>query len=144
MKVAEGLTEASSTPNENGRMGVGATQRCCHGEKVQILKFLDWRPFDYYTQAMRSERRALFPPHFVATFEFAPRDGGGTRLTGRFRLAERGALGRFVLWLLAPLVRWFMRRTHRRLARLLAEEGDNFRRDEVEAAPEPSQAAAPR
>jgi uncharacterized protein YndB with AHSA1/START domain len=59
----------------DGRPGVGTTNHCVHGKDAVLEEVLDWRPFDTCTVRTTTPMGPL-----MTTFEFVPKDGGGTHL----------------------------------------------------------------
>ena len=47
--ILTGATSTSVKDRTNGRIGIGATYQCAHGENVSLQTILDWQPFDQYT-----------------------------------------------------------------------------------------------
>ena len=44
------LLEMENEPNPDGRMGIGTNAHCAHGTYSASHKYVDWRPFHYYTE----------------------------------------------------------------------------------------------
>ena len=111
-------------PNERGRFGVGATSHCAHGGFDLVRRYVDWRPFRYYTcKAERVKASLSAPPPWTETQEFVPLEGGGTAVHIRIRFHNRGRLS--LLWtrlVMAPLIRRLFRRFQANLQRLGEEE----------------------
>ncbi len=87
-------TAIENQPNQQGRLGAGASSHCAHGLGGDALReYLDWRPYSYFTNRFTPLGRG---PHFfpgIETFEFIPTDTG-TRVDYRFRLEDCGPLTR--------------------------------------------------
>ncbi len=62
--------------NPSGKIGVGTTNHCKHGRGEIKEEILDWKPYRYYTL------RIALPMigEWTMTYEFHPRDDGGTHL----------------------------------------------------------------
>ncbi|MCH6555811.1 MAG: hypothetical protein IH797_04255 [Chloroflexi bacterium] len=113
-----------NTPNSRGRLGVGAIAHCEHGASDMLHRYVDWRPFKYFTRELAPVKRSFFRPPITETTEFLPREGGGTVLHHRIRFQNRGRLFQLLVRLMAALS---SRRTTRlmeaNLTRLLEEDG---------------------
>lgn len=124
-------TAIDDRANSDGRLGVGATSHCAHGGDYDLLRrYIDWRPFSYFTCQVEPTKRSLQNPRsflYVAsteTTEFLPREDGGTVVQYRMRYRNRGRLFRLMR---RPLVTFSGPRTAAalgaNLTRLLAEDG---------------------
>ena len=107
-------------------MGTGSGAHCAHGTYMLLHKYLDWRPFHYFTERLDQTTEPpspLGPPTSFQTWEFAPVGVDHTFLTLRFRVEDRESPA---LADPAPL-REFIQGHHltmmQRLERLLAEDG---------------------
>ncbi|MBI3701145.1 MAG: DUF2652 domain-containing protein [Afipia sp.] len=82
----QGLDGMTMTKLARGRVANGSVQHCAHGKGSTIHDIVDWRPFDYITYHI------LTPLGTVVrqTAEFTPLEGGGTHLSLRCALPERG------------------------------------------------------
>lgn len=85
-------TDVTVQYNEKGRLGVGASSHCVHGTGVAdgLREYLDWRPFDYFTDHYSSfpnGTEALVPA--VETMEFRETEAGSTTVTLRIRIDDR-------------------------------------------------------
>jgi uncharacterized protein YndB with AHSA1/START domain len=72
----EGLTDRVDETSDGGRRGVGTTNHCVHGRGAIVQRFLDWRPFRYFT--IESDVPVL--GSWVFTFEFEEVDDESTRV----------------------------------------------------------------
>lgn len=85
-------TEVSVQYNEQGRLGVGASSHCVHGAGVAdgLREYLDWRPFDYFTNHYSSfpNGSEALPPA-TETVQFRATEDGGTAVTWRIRIDDR-------------------------------------------------------
>jgi len=115
-----GLAGVESTPNEQNRLGVGALSHCDHGSWRAEQRYVDWRPFSYYTLVSRPTKMstmALRPSD--VTVELRPLDGR-TEMAHRIRLHDRSWPSRMGLRVFAPLVRRAFRQDVERLRAALA------------------------
>jgi uncharacterized protein YndB with AHSA1/START domain len=119
-QVVAGKVTASDL--QNGRIGVGATYHCAHGDGTAIEEMvLDWKPFEYFTveQAPDPKKGVLMTAHFEPRAE-----GQATRLTLTLALHMNGSTNGLVQRLLCKWM--FGERGHgkdfARLARLVAED----------------------
>jgi hypothetical protein len=62
------------------RRGVGTTNHCVHGNQKVTKKVVDWKPFDYVTEANVSG-----PVEFLGTFQLTALEGERTRLDFRIK-----------------------------------------------------------
>jgi hypothetical protein len=109
---------------EGGRTRAGTRFHCAHGAGLSVSHYLDWRPFDYVTCERVPIRTSMnTPPHIIDTTEFRGTRDGGTAMTWRLRLLDRGPRARLKLALMRPLLRRGMAGDRRRLLAILAEEG---------------------
>lgn len=121
-------TALETTPNSRGRLGVGAISHCAHGGGYDLIRhYVDWRPFRYFTWRTEpisgSDRlRSFFLRPMTETWEFVPREDGGTVVHYRFRLQNRGRLFRLLIRLVAPRLRRELRSIEPNLRRLGEEE----------------------
>ena len=115
-------TAIKNQPNEQGRMGSGASSHCAHGVGGDALReYLDWRPYSYFTARFTPLGRG---PHFVPvieTFEFIPTDTG-TRIEYRTRLEDCGPLTRLRALIFRPGGRRMLTRSGRTLGKILDED----------------------
>jgi carbon monoxide dehydrogenase subunit G len=109
--------------NERGRLGLGAVSHCDHGSWSSAQRFVDWRPFAYYTVDLQPVRKSLTGAvPMTITIELVPLEGGRTRVAYRFRLHDRGLLSRLMLRVLAPSLRRTMARQARQLNAVVRED----------------------
>jgi hypothetical protein len=109
-------------PNEQGRLGVGAASHCDHGSGVAFHRYVDWRPFSYFTTELTfSKSSFLFRPCLEMT-EFVPEANGWTTTHYRLRLVDRGWLSRLKLRLFAPFFRRLFAQAMERLRTLLENQ----------------------
>lgn len=115
-------TAIENHPNEQGRLGVGASSHCAHGFGGDALReYLDWRPHSYFSNRFTPLARG---PLFVAgieTFEFVPTDTG-TRVDYRFRLDDCGPLTRLRSNIVRPAARRMLSRSGNTLRKILDED----------------------
>ncbi len=123
-----GQTAIENTPNEDGRLGAGASSHCAHGIMGDILReYIDWRPFRYFTNRMtpigkQLAGRIMLQP-WVETTEFIPLDDGVTAIRFRIRIQSRGWLARVRFWLSSRFMRAGQSRMREAFRRALAEDG---------------------
>ena len=87
-------TAIKNQPNQQGRLGPGASSHCAHGVGGDVLReYLDWRPYSYFTNRLTPLGRGPFFFPCIETFEFTPTDAG-TMVHYRFRLEDCGPLTR--------------------------------------------------
>ena len=115
-------TAIENQPNEQGRLGAGASSHCAHGVGGDALReYLDWRPYSYFTNRFTPLGRG---PHFfpgIETFEFIPTDTG-TRVDYRFRLEDCGPLTSLRFRVFRPGGRRVLSRSQTALRRALDED----------------------
>lgn len=108
--------------NADGRQGVESVMHCAHGSYNTLSRYLDWRPFSYYTAERLPSRRAFSaPPPLDETVEFRSRQDGGTDAIYRMRMHGRGRRERLKMRLFRPLARREFAGYERALKTLLAE-----------------------
>jgi uncharacterized protein YndB with AHSA1/START domain len=112
--------------NQSGRRGVEGLLHCSHGSYETRARYLDWQPFSYYTAERLPSRRVFTaPPRMVETVEFSRREDGGTDVTYRFRMKDRGFGSRLKMRLLGPMARRMFSKDAGRLRTLIARrDGD--------------------
>lgn len=92
-------TAVSYAPNEQGRIGVGASSHCAHGiGSDAVREYLDWRPFEYFTCRFTPlPGGPEVAPDAIETYEFTPDGEGGVSIRWRVRVQDRtgDALERF-------------------------------------------------
>jgi uncharacterized protein YndB with AHSA1/START domain len=131
-------TAVENHPNHQGRFGAGATSHCAHGLQGDALReYLDWRPYDYFTNRFTPLGRGPFFFRAMETFEFTPTETG-TRVTYRYRLEDRRPLARLRFLLVRPGARRMLVRSGSALRRALDE--DEARRHDPR--PEPDTGAS--
>ncbi len=83
-------------PNGHGRTGMGATSHCSHALGAAMREYVDWRPYSYFTNRTTSRFCGAFitAGRITETIEFAPTDDGGTVVTMRIRLTDRGGFSK--------------------------------------------------
>lgn len=115
-------TAITNEPNEQGRLGPGASSHCAHGIQGDALReFLDWRPYHYFTNRFTPLGRGPFFFLSTETFEFTPTEAG-TVVTYRFRLEHRGRLTRLRFRVLRFGARRMLTRSGSTLRRILDED----------------------
>lgn len=84
-------TDVENQPNEGGRMGVGASSHCAHGQAADALReYIDWRPFRYFTNRFTPLGNGPpMMPRSIETIEFAPGADGRTTIHWRIKLEDR-------------------------------------------------------
>jgi uncharacterized protein YndB with AHSA1/START domain len=89
----------TDVPNEQGRLGAGASSHCNHGPAVASREYVDWHPYDYFTcrTTVTGRLRMLSPRPGIETMEFIAVEGGGTRVEHRLRVEKRGGIS-FLLY----------------------------------------------
>jgi uncharacterized protein YndB with AHSA1/START domain len=108
--------------NQTGRHGTESVMHCAHGSYDTVARYLDWRPFFYYTAERLPSRRTFFaPPPLVETLELRPREDGGTDTTYRMRMHDRSRRERLRMRLVRPLARREFAGYERALIKLLAD-----------------------
>ena len=114
----------SNDPNEQGRVGVGAGSHCDHGGSGAALhRYVDWRPFSYFTTELTPTKGSFLGPWAVETSEVVPEANGWTTTHYRLRLIDRGWFSRLKFRLLvAPSFRRGMTRSVERLKTLLEDQ----------------------
>jgi hypothetical protein len=117
-----GLKSIAFERNRAGALGVDALAHCDHGSWSSDMRYLDWRPFSYYTLERTITRGSLMAaPAAVETMELVPNHDGSTEL--HYRLRARTAGGRLKLRLFAPVIRREFRAGFRKLEAALREDG---------------------
>ncbi|MGH2993845.1 MAG: SRPBCC family protein [Solirubrobacterales bacterium] len=115
-------TAVKNQPNQQGRLGPGASCHCAHGAGGDVLReYLDWRPYSYFTNRLTPLRRGpLFFP-CIETIEFTTTDAG-TMVHYRFRLKDCGPLTRLRFLIIRPGGRRVLSRSGKTLRRILDED----------------------
>ncbi|MDQ3646647.1 MAG: DUF2652 domain-containing protein, partial [Actinomycetota bacterium] len=117
-------TAIKNQPNNEGRLGRGASSHCAHGVQGDALReYLDWRPYSYFTNRFTPLGRGPFFFHCIETFEFTPTDAG-TTVSYRYRLKECGPLTRLRFLILRSGGRRMLTRSGRALRRILDEDAE--------------------
>ena len=115
-------TAIKNQPNEQGRVGAGASSHCAHGASGDALReYLDWRPYSYFTNRFTPLGRGLLFFPCIETFEFTPTDAG-TRVDYRLRLEDCGPLTRLRYRILRRGAGRMLTRSGRTLRRILDED----------------------
>ena len=128
MRWQNGQTAIDNTPNENGRLGAGATSHCAHGNIGDVLReYLDWRPFSYYTNRMTPIGSGfigwLFLQPCMETTEFIPLENGGTLIQFRMRIQNRSLLARLRFWFASRLILATRNKSREALQQIMVEDG---------------------
>ncbi len=115
-------TAIENQPNQQGRLGTGASSHCAHGVGGDALReYLDWRPYSYFTNRLTPLGRGpLFFP-CIETFEFIPTETG-TRVDYRVRLEDCGPWTRLRFRISRPAGRRVLSRSQKTLRRILDED----------------------
>lgn len=122
-RLWQNVRTSTDVPNDRGRLGAGATSHCDHGSWSSEHRYVDWRPFDYFTIDLLPTRRSLSAaPPMAMTTEFLP-DKDETMVVYRFCLHDRSWWMRTQMRLFAPLVRHDLERQARKLEAILAPDG---------------------
>ena len=87
--------------NAVGRFEVGAEAHCAHGNYFRVSRFVDYRPFHYYTMHCVHRPFWACPPLHVQ-FEMTPIDAEHTRLSFRIRTTRRDPITVWLTRKLAP------------------------------------------
>ena len=115
-------TAVENRPNQQGRLGTGASSHCAHGVGGDALReYLDWRPYSYFTNRFTPLGRGPLFFRCIETFEFTPTDTG-TIVHYRFRLEDRGPLTRLRFRIVTPGGRRMLSRDGKTLMRILDED----------------------
>ncbi len=79
------------TPNEEGRLGPGASSHCAHGDFGDAMReYLDWRPFEYFTSRFSPVGPSpLFKVQWMETFAFEELGDGRTAQILTVRCVDR-------------------------------------------------------
>ena len=112
--------------NEWGRLGVGAASHCDHGSVAALHRYVDWRPFSYFTTELTPTKGSFLELPYLEMTEFVPEANGWTTTHYRLRLVDRGWLSRLKFrLLLAPLLRRMLAQSVERLRSLLENENSD-------------------
>ena len=119
-----GFAIGISAANGKGRTGLGSSYHCAHGRGVSLSRYVDWRPFEYFSTEKSMERFSLTtPPEMVDTCEFSFLSPQETEVTYRFRLKNRSVVARSKLKLMAPILRRMFAKDRDRLIAVVMEDG---------------------
>jgi hypothetical protein len=79
------------TPNEQGRLGPGASSHCAHGDVGDALReYLDWRPYEYFTCRFTPVGpNPLFKVSWMETHAFEDLGDGRTEQISTVRCIDR-------------------------------------------------------
>ena len=98
----QGIDGITMTGLSSGRVALGATQHCAHGNGSTVHDIVDWRPFDYVTYHIHTP----FGTMVRETAEFTPLDNGGTHLSIRCARPEsKNPLAQAMARMTMPLVK---------------------------------------
>jgi hypothetical protein len=115
-KWSSGSKDQYDVPNEEGRVGIDSERHCDHGNWASRSRVLDWKPPHYYTlHRVTTKTSWNSPPPSRETLLVEPRQGGGSRVTFRIRLDDRGIVNRLKMKTVWPLVRRSMLKDTERL-----------------------------
>jgi hypothetical protein len=107
--------------NTQGRMADGAIGHCDHGGWASDIRFVDWRPFSYFTIARTIPRSSFMAaPPATETLELVPLEDGATELHYRIRASR--TTGRLKLRLVGSMVQRRFRQQVNRLEQALRED----------------------
>jgi hypothetical protein len=113
----------------NGRMQTGAAIHCAHGKLALLHEFVDWRPFQYFTEQGRKDSPGFAPQSYSpwqATVELLPEGATQTRLRFRGRWVERGGWRTLLRSVMSAGASKEIQTMYARLAQLLAAEAAQF------------------
>jgi len=118
------IKSLDSTPNDEGRIGVGAEFHCAHGALggASLARYVDWQPYRSFTTTRTPTKRGpLAPPAMTETAEFADDGNGGTVVQVLLRCDDRrpGTIRR--LHLTRPIINLMFERFDRTLMGLLQQ-----------------------
>ena len=84
-------TSVTFRPNEQGRLGAGASSHCAHAVGGDAFReYLDWRPYEYFTSRLTPLPPFLFPNiPFIETFRFHDLHDGRTEFHWTLRCIDR-------------------------------------------------------
>ena len=131
----------TNEPNEQGRLGVGAASHCDHGSGAALHRYVDWRPFSYFTTELMPTKGSFLASLLglsenevtgLEMSEFVPGADGWTTTNYRLRLMDHGWLARLRLRLYAPFLRRLLARNVERLTTLLEDQYPDARPAESE------------
>ncbi len=108
-------------PNSRGRLGPGAYTHC--SREGCEHRYIDWRPFNYFTEEVTPARRSFWTGPATQTTEFTPGEGDRTMISYRWRLHKRSVVRKLLGIVSAPLVRRVFEGRAARLQSLLEEDG---------------------
>ena len=79
------------TPNEQGRLGPGASSHCAHGDLGDALReYLDWRPYEYFTCRFTPiAPNSLFKVQWIETWALEDLGDGRTEVHWTVRCIDR-------------------------------------------------------
>ena len=79
------------TPNEQGRLGPGASSHCAHGDVGDAFReYLDWRPYEYFTcRFTPAGPNPLFMVSWIETHAFEDLGDGRTEQISTVRCIDR-------------------------------------------------------
>ena len=79
------------TPNEQGRLGPGASSHCAHGDLGDAFReYLDWRPYEYFTCRFTPVGpNPLFKVSWIETHAFEDLGDGRTEQISTVRCIDR-------------------------------------------------------
>lgn len=113
----------STGANSRGRTGLGSSHHCAHGRGLSLSRYVDWRPFDYFSTEKSMERFSFTtPPAMVDTCEFSVLSPQETCVTYRFRLKNRSFVARSQIKLMAPILRRMFAKDRDRLIAAVIED----------------------
>ena len=121
-------TAVKNQPNQQGRLGPGASSHCAHGKLGGdvLREYLDWRPYSYFTNRFTPLGRGPFFFPCIETFEFTPTNAG-TLVHYRMRLEDCGPLTRLRSRIVRPGGRRMLTRSGKTLRRILDEDAGTER-----------------
>lgn len=84
-------TSVTFTPNEKGRLGIGASSHCAHAVGGDALReYLDWRPYEYFTSRLTPlPPKPISPVPWIETFSFDDLGDGRTKFRWTVRCIDR-------------------------------------------------------
>jgi hypothetical protein len=94
---------------------------CDHGSWASQTRFLDWRPFSYFTLERRTTKWSPnAAPRLTETVELTPLDDGGTLV--RFSMRAHSLPGRLMMKVVAGSLRRQFEKDFTLLAKVMAED----------------------
>jgi hypothetical protein len=139
-KLEPFLSGISYEPNAHGRVAADAVLHCAHEVGEIVVRYVDWKPFRYFTAESVSRGMGLKSlPAMRNTIDLEPLDGGArTRVDDRIRFQNRNPIFLLAMKLLRGKMKKEFDVVYGRLAAGLREEAGA-----AAAASEPQPEVAP-